>query len=240
MLRAALIAADLPYRHYELTQALEVALTEPDAEARWLAGEPIFAAVPPSDVLEVNAAEPVDSIAGLNVAEDVVTTTSLGDGWHIGPMPAKTYWFGGVVLKGDRPESGFYFADFHGDYVLISDGGTRRSNKVFPDQIAYWNNSIRVPIVVKTTIESKSAAAGYYANTNFRLTSVDPELLKRLQTSAPPAACAANGDGCAACGNGGGNSGGYGGPIRNALGLLGKLLPRNRGGCGLFGRRCGG
>jgi len=46
MLRAALTLAGLPSNNYELSQALEVALTQDNAEARWLAGEPLFAAVP--------------------------------------------------------------------------------------------------------------------------------------------------------------------------------------------------
>jgi Fe-S-cluster containining protein len=46
MLRAALALAGLPSSNYELSQALEVALTQDDAETRWLAGEPLFAAVP--------------------------------------------------------------------------------------------------------------------------------------------------------------------------------------------------
>ena len=45
MLRAALLIAKLPYRNFELTHALEVALSTPNAEERWLAGEPVFDAV---------------------------------------------------------------------------------------------------------------------------------------------------------------------------------------------------
>jgi len=44
--KAALILAGLPDRYYELNQALAVALVEPDAERRWLAGEPLFSRVP--------------------------------------------------------------------------------------------------------------------------------------------------------------------------------------------------
>jgi hypothetical protein len=46
MLKAALMLAGLPHKHYELTQAMMVALMDPRAEERWLAGEPIFAGVP--------------------------------------------------------------------------------------------------------------------------------------------------------------------------------------------------
>jgi hypothetical protein len=41
-LRAALKSCRLPAVSYELTGALAQALTEPDAEARWLRGEPVF------------------------------------------------------------------------------------------------------------------------------------------------------------------------------------------------------
>lgn len=45
VLQAALRLAGLEHRHYELTQGLALALTVDDAEARWLAGEPVFAGV---------------------------------------------------------------------------------------------------------------------------------------------------------------------------------------------------
>jgi hypothetical protein len=43
--RAALVLGGLPYQNYELTHALDIALRAEDTEARWLAGEPLFAAV---------------------------------------------------------------------------------------------------------------------------------------------------------------------------------------------------
>ena len=45
MLQAAMRLAELPYQQYELIQGLAAALGHDDAEARWLAGEPIFAGV---------------------------------------------------------------------------------------------------------------------------------------------------------------------------------------------------
>ncbi|MBL8630071.1 MAG: hypothetical protein JNM81_10610 [Rhodospirillaceae bacterium] len=45
MMKAALEMVGLPQQHYELNQALAVAMTTEDAEARWLAGEPLFASV---------------------------------------------------------------------------------------------------------------------------------------------------------------------------------------------------
>lgn len=45
ILRAALVLGNLPHQNYELTHALEIALATENAEARWLAGEPLFADV---------------------------------------------------------------------------------------------------------------------------------------------------------------------------------------------------
>jgi hypothetical protein len=46
ILLAALFLTGLPQAHIELTQGLAIALAQPDAETRWLAGEDVFAAVP--------------------------------------------------------------------------------------------------------------------------------------------------------------------------------------------------
>jgi len=46
VLQASLRLAGLPHRHYEMNQALAVALTLPDAEERWLAGDNIFGHIP--------------------------------------------------------------------------------------------------------------------------------------------------------------------------------------------------
>ncbi|WP_448202847.1 YkgJ family cysteine cluster protein [Azospirillum sp. sgz302134] len=48
-LRAALAVAGLPADAYELNAALNRVLTMPDAEARWRAGEPIFAGIAPEN-----------------------------------------------------------------------------------------------------------------------------------------------------------------------------------------------
>ncbi|MBX7199993.1 MAG: YkgJ family cysteine cluster protein, partial [Rhodospirillaceae bacterium] len=45
MLQASLRLAALPYQQYELIQGLAAALSQDDAEGRWLAGEPVFAGV---------------------------------------------------------------------------------------------------------------------------------------------------------------------------------------------------
>lgn len=46
IMQSALVLSGLPHFHYEMNQALATALRHDDAEARWLAGEPIFADVP--------------------------------------------------------------------------------------------------------------------------------------------------------------------------------------------------
>jgi hypothetical protein len=45
ILRAGLILGGLPHQHVEMNHALSIALADENAEARWLAGEPVFAAV---------------------------------------------------------------------------------------------------------------------------------------------------------------------------------------------------
>ena len=45
MMKAALILGGLPHQHYEMSQALAVALAQEDTEDRWLAGEPVFSEV---------------------------------------------------------------------------------------------------------------------------------------------------------------------------------------------------
>lgn len=56
MLQAALRLAGLPYQQYELIQGLAAALRYDDAEARWLAGEPVFAGVE-TDQVQTRASE---------------------------------------------------------------------------------------------------------------------------------------------------------------------------------------
>jgi hypothetical protein len=45
MMKAAMAVAGLPGQHVELSHGLAVALAADDAEAQWLAGEPLFDAV---------------------------------------------------------------------------------------------------------------------------------------------------------------------------------------------------
>jgi len=59
MIKAALQLAGLSTRHVELTQSLTIALAMPDAEARWLAGEPLF------DGVQQDSAEQNTHLGGL-------------------------------------------------------------------------------------------------------------------------------------------------------------------------------
>ena len=65
---AALQAAGLPFATYSLNQALERVLDTPDAEARWLAGEDIFAGVPPDTSLQGRSLELVTATMAALIA----------------------------------------------------------------------------------------------------------------------------------------------------------------------------
>lgn len=59
--------------------------------------------------------------------------------WKTGPLPASTYFWGGVVPVGES--SGFYFADFCGDHVkLCPDGRVLK-----PEEVAFYNNCLELP-----------------------------------------------------------------------------------------------
>lgn len=66
----------------------------------------------------------------------------LNEGWKEGPLPPKTFMWGGVVRK-DGPPSGFYFADFCGDHVKAYIGG--QMVRIEPHEVAYYNNSLLLP-----------------------------------------------------------------------------------------------
>lgn len=65
----------------------------------------------------------------------------LNEGWKPGPLPPETWNWGGVVKKGDDPQ-GFYFADFHGDYVVL----LHNNERLEADQVAFYNNGIKLPL----------------------------------------------------------------------------------------------
>lgn len=69
-------------------------------------------------------------------------------GWKQGPLPPGTWNWGGVVPRGEEP-SGFYFADFCGDHVVVQDGGgpgTPIPHRVLkPEDVAWYNNSLDLP-----------------------------------------------------------------------------------------------
>lgn len=63
------------------------------------------------------------------------------NGWKKGPFPEGTWLWGAVCLYGEegKPQTGFYFADFHGDHAILQ---TEDKRKVYPHEVAYYNNSI--------------------------------------------------------------------------------------------------
>jgi len=61
--------------------------------------------------------------------------------WKKGPLPPNTWHWGGVVVHPGG--SGFRFADFHGDHVLLTDG-----TRVEPHEVAFYNNALTYPIAI--------------------------------------------------------------------------------------------
>jgi hypothetical protein len=72
------------------------------------------------------------------VKEDAVEKQSPPTGWHPGPVPNGTFNWGFVVPVGEG--GNFYFADFKGDHVELSDGRT-----LMPDKVAFYNNCLTAP-----------------------------------------------------------------------------------------------
>lgn len=68
--------------------------------------------------------------------------------WKKGPMPAGTWNWGGVVPVGTGTY-GFFFADFHGDHVILIPSGKR----VEPHEVAFYNNSLELPPRVSAAVE---------------------------------------------------------------------------------------
>jgi hypothetical protein len=65
-------------------------------------------------------------------------------GWQKGPLPPDTYNWGGVVPD-DHAGSGFYFADFRGDHVVIHPGDPKNEQRLEADQVRWWNNCLTLP-----------------------------------------------------------------------------------------------
>lgn len=66
--------------------------------------------------------------------------------WKKGPLPADTYGWGGVVPLGLG--TGFMFADFQGDHVVVIPG----ENVLQAHEIAMYDNSLELPPNVKARI----------------------------------------------------------------------------------------
>jgi hypothetical protein len=65
--------------------------------------------------------------------------------WKKGPLPPDTYQWGGVVPKDMVGQSGFLFADFCGDHVMVyGDKGTL-SRRVEAADVAFYDNSLELP-----------------------------------------------------------------------------------------------
>lgn len=69
--------------------------------------------------------------------------------WKKGPLPAGTYYWGGVVKVG-QGTTGFYFADFRGDHVTTPDG-----ERIEADEVAFYDNSLRLPEIVEVIKDEK-------------------------------------------------------------------------------------
>jgi hypothetical protein len=64
--------------------------------------------------------------------------------WKKGlPMPPDTWYWGGVVTVGMEEDSGFRFASFCGDHVLL-DG--EKDQRVEAREIVYYNNDLIWPV----------------------------------------------------------------------------------------------
>ena len=59
--------------------------------------------------------------------------------WKPGPLPPDTWFWGGVVPKGEK--SGFYFADFCDDHVKTCPGG----DIIKAADVEWYDNDIRLP-----------------------------------------------------------------------------------------------
>jgi hypothetical protein len=58
-------------------------------------------------------------------------------------LPPDTWGWGGIAPKDGNFATGFYFADFHGDHVLIVPDNTR----VEAADVAWYDNSLTLPPV---------------------------------------------------------------------------------------------
>ena len=65
--------------------------------------------------------------------------------WKKGPLPPDTYQWGGVVPI-DYEETGFFFADFQGDKVVIHGAAGENAFRVLkPYEVKWYNNCLDTP-----------------------------------------------------------------------------------------------
>lgn len=158
---------------------------------------------------------------------------SLADGWNSGAMPVDTYGIGGVYLRG-MPENTFYFADYRGSMVYVYKGGDYLI-PVDRNEVLYWNTSIDASVVKGVRAFASTNDLGERADAVKKLKVIPASTTAMTPSkSVETAYKAGDSNGCSQ-----GAARSYGGPGSRVVRLLRRLLPRNRGGCGLFGRGCG-
>jgi hypothetical protein len=64
--------------------------------------------------------------------------------WNKGPLPPGTYLWGGVVPINHKG-SGFFFADFRGDHVVVNPGDPQYERKITAEEVRWWNNGLDLP-----------------------------------------------------------------------------------------------
>lgn len=66
--------------------------------------------------------------------------------WKKGPLPKGTWGWGGVVQEDQDPRHGFQFASFAGLHAEIFPNGYGSPVRVEANDIAYYDNSLQMPI----------------------------------------------------------------------------------------------
>ena len=64
--------------------------------------------------------------------------------WQKGPLPPGTYYWGGVVPF-DHKGTGFYFAEFFGDHVVMNPFDAKDGRRLEPHEVLWWNNALDLP-----------------------------------------------------------------------------------------------
>jgi hypothetical protein len=82
--------------------------------------------------------------------------------WKRGPLPAGTWGWGGIVPHevDGKPfgGGGFYFADFHGDHVVMLPGDPQERT-LKPHEVAWYDNGLELP-PREAGVTGRAAAGG--------------------------------------------------------------------------------